>query len=167
MSSAHGKDRAIKVPVPKSGGAWGCFPCLSMRTRGSNRSPPFHGARGREVQRPAGVRIRNGKRRAPRPQPSRYGSGYGSRPCPKRLAPTIPGYSTVSNRQAWSPKAITMFGPAVPRLNKYGAGHGLWPCDMAGSYPAWRPLPPPPFSCFFFLFLFLNLIHSVVSLHLA
>ena len=90
MSSVHGKGRALKVPVPASG-TWGCFPCLSMRTRGSNRSQPFHGVRGREVQRPASVRIHNGKRRAPRPKPLRCGSGYGSRPYPKPLAPTIPG----------------------------------------------------------------------------
>ena len=64
------------------------------------------------------------------------------------------GFSIVCTRQAWRPKTIAMPGPVVPRLNQHGAGHGLWPYDMAGSYPARRPLPPslppPPFFFFFF-----------------
>ena len=41
-------------------------------------------------QRPTGVWIHNKKRRIPRPKPSRYSSGHGSRPYPKQLAPKIP-----------------------------------------------------------------------------
>ena len=55
-----------------------------------------------------------------------------------------------------------MPGPVVPRLNQRGAGHGPWPCDMAGPCPPRRPLPlplpPRPIYLFIFIFIFIFIL---------